>query len=183
MCTLMDSFWLTYIIFKLKQYTGVIFHESGERWKIWRKTDLLFGKWHDKFGKFSRAHLKVSKLGFWWDTFVHGRKCMNIKYSGELCVMTMNNDTKFVEEMNCHFKTDMRNLTNLTETLKSLKKLLFNGLLWPKYMTLELKKGKRSYLWCHWRLMQNLKENWPVLSRMTWVIWQIFTDWKIAISF
>ena len=43
--------------------------------------------------------------------------------------MTMNNDTKFVEEMNCHFKTDMRNLTNLTETLKSLKKLLFNGLL------------------------------------------------------
>ena len=146
MCTLMDSFWLTYIIFKLKQYTGVIFHESGERFKIWKKTDLLFGKWHDKFGKFSRAHLKVSRLGFRWDTFVHSRKCMSIKFSDELFVMTMKNDTKFVEEMNCHFKTDMRNLTNLTETLKMLKKLLFNGLLWPKYITLELKKGKRSYL-------------------------------------
>ena len=27
-------------------------------------------KWHDEFGKFSPAHLKVSKLGLWWDPLI-----------------------------------------------------------------------------------------------------------------
>ena len=33
-----------------------IFHETEESCKIWRKTDLLFGKWHQEFGKFSSEH-------------------------------------------------------------------------------------------------------------------------------
>ena len=37
---------------------------------------------------------------------------MSLKFTGELCVMTMKNDAKFEEELTCHFKTDMRNLTN-----------------------------------------------------------------------
>ena len=49
------------------------------------------------------------------------------------------------------------------------------GCFWPKYIMFELKKVQRSYVWWHWRLMQNLKENWLVLSKMTWRIWQIFT--------
>ena len=48
------------------------------------------------------------------------------------------------------------------------------GCFWPKYIMFELKKVQRSYVWWHWRLMQNLKENWLVLSKMTWRIWQIF---------
>ena len=47
------------------------------------------------------------------------------------------------------------------------------GCFWPKYITFELKKLERSYVWWHWKLMQNLKENWLVLSKMTWKIWQI----------
>ena len=35
------------------------------------------------------------------------------------------------------------------------------------------KKVPRSYVRLHWRLMQNLKENWLVLSKMTWRILQI----------
>ena len=34
------------------------------------------------------------------------------------------------------------------------------------------KKVKMSYVWWHWRLMQNLKEKWFVLSKMTWGICQ-----------
>ena len=37
---------------------------------------------------------------------------------------------------------------------------------WPKHT--------KIYIWWHWRLMQNLKENWFVLSKMTWRICQIF---------
>ena len=31
-----------------------------------------------------------------------------------------------------------------------------------------------SYVWLHWRLMQNLKENWLVGSKMTWRVWENF---------
>ena len=38
---------------------------------------------------------------------------MTLKFTEELCVMTMKNNAKFEEELTCHFKIDMRNLTNL----------------------------------------------------------------------
>ena len=32
---------------------------------------------------------------------------MSFKFTVELCVMTMRNDTKIEEELTCHFKIDM----------------------------------------------------------------------------
>ena len=104
--TLMCSFWAKYILFELKRYRGVIFHDTEEWCKIWRKIDLWFGKWHEEFGKFSPEHLKMSKLGLWWDSFVYSRKCMSLKFTEELCVMTMKNYTKIEEEMTCRFKIE-----------------------------------------------------------------------------
>ena len=49
---LMDSFWAKYILFELKKYRGVIFHETEEGYKIWRGIDLLFQNWHKEFDKF-----------------------------------------------------------------------------------------------------------------------------------
>ena len=48
------------------------------------------------------------------------------------------------------------------------------GCFWSKYIMFELKKVHRSYVWLHWRLMQNLKEKWLVLLKITWRIWQVF---------
>ena len=45
--------------------------------------------------------------------------------------MTMKNDAQFEKELNCHFKTDMRNLTNFDPNTPKFKKI---GLLWPKYV-------------------------------------------------
>ena len=36
---------------------------------------------------------------------------MSLKFTGELCVMTMKNDAKFEQELTGQFKIDMRNLT------------------------------------------------------------------------
>ena len=105
-----------------KKYRGVLFHDTRVWCKIWRKTDLWFGKWHEEYGKFSPEHLKVSKLGFWWDPLIQSRKGMSLKSTEELCVMTMKNDAKFEEELTCQFKIDMRNLTNFDlSTRKSQK--------------------------------------------------------------
>ena len=48
-CTLMSSFWSKYIMFKLKKYRGVVFDDTEDWCKIWRKTGLCFLKWHEEF--------------------------------------------------------------------------------------------------------------------------------------
>ena len=97
-----------------------------------------------------------------------------VKFLGKLFVMAMKKDAKLEEELTCSLKIDMRNLTNLTRALESLKYLHFNGLFLIKVYNVCAKEVQRSYIWWHWRLMQNLKENWFVLSKMSWRIWQVF---------
>ena len=57
-----------------------------------------------------------------WDSFTQRRKCMSLKLAEELCVMAMNNDAKLEEELICHFKIDMRNLTNFDQSTQKSKK-------------------------------------------------------------
>ena len=79
-CTFIVSFCAKYITFDQKgteELSYITLKNEKEEWcKIWRKTDLWFAKWHENFGKFSPEHLKVSKLGLWWDHFVQSRKYM-----------------------------------------------------------------------------------------------------------
>ena len=57
--TLMGCFWPIYVMFDLKKYRGVIFHDTRVWCKIWRKTDLLFRKWHWGIWQiFTRALIK-----------------------------------------------------------------------------------------------------------------------------
>ena len=41
---------------------GVIFNDTQDSSKIWRKTDLCFLKWHREFGKFSFTGWKIAIL-------------------------------------------------------------------------------------------------------------------------
>ena len=49
---LMSSFRAKYILFELKKYRGIIFHETEEGYEIWRGIDLLFQNWCKEFDKF-----------------------------------------------------------------------------------------------------------------------------------
>ena len=84
-CTFICSYCAKYLMFDLKKYRGVIFHDAEEWCKIWRNTDL-WKKWQE-YGKFSPEHLKVSKLGLWWDPLIQNKKRMSLKSTEELCVM------------------------------------------------------------------------------------------------
>ena len=86
---------------------------------------LTYGlkKRHDKLGKFSPDHLEVSNLGLWWDPFVQSRKDVTLKFTEELCVMTMKKNAKFDKELTSHFKADMRNLTNFDSSTQKSKKI------------------------------------------------------------
>ena len=48
---------------------------------------------------------------------------MTLKFTEELCVMAMKNNAKFKEELTCHFKTDMRNLTNFDSSSQKSKRI------------------------------------------------------------
>ena len=86
-------------------------------------TGLWCGKWHEEYGKFSPEHLEVSKLVFWWNPLILSWKSMNLKSKEELSVMTMKNDAKFEEELTCHFKVDMKNLTNFDPITRKSNKI------------------------------------------------------------
>ena len=81
--TLIGPFCAKYTTFHLKKYRRVIFHDTEESCKIWRKMDLWSGN-YEEFGKFSSEHLKVSKLLFSWDHFAQSIKCMSYKRTEEL---------------------------------------------------------------------------------------------------
>ena len=48
---------------------------------------------------------------------------MSLKFTWELCVMTMKNDAKFGEELICQFKIDIRNLTHFNPSTRKSQKL------------------------------------------------------------
>ena len=47
--------------------------------------------------------------------FLSSILCLSQKGTEELCVITLNNDAKFEQELTCAFKNDMRNLANFTK--------------------------------------------------------------------
>ena len=68
------------------QYRGAILHDTGEWCKIWRNTDLWFGKWHEEFVKFLAEYLKVSKIGTLLGSFFPKKKIYELKiYRGVFC--------------------------------------------------------------------------------------------------
>ena len=92
------------------RHAKACFHDTEGWCKIWKKTNLRFGKWHEEYGKFPSEHLKVSKLRF--DGILLSKKK---KYELKIHRGVMSHDN---EEW-CKiwrgidfFKNDMRNLTN-----------------------------------------------------------------------
>ena len=161
-CTLMGSSWSKYAMFELKDYGEVMFDDTEDWCKIWRKNDLCFPKWHEKFGKFLPEYLKNLKTGSLMGSFFQSRKCMSLKFTEELCVIKMKNDVKLQEGLTCRFKLTWGISWILTQPLKSFKNLHFNGLLLNKIYNVWAKQLQRSYVSWQWRVMQNLTK------KLTW---------------
>ena len=48
---------------------------------------------------------------------------MTLKFAEELRVMAMKNNAKFEEKLTCHFKTNIRNLTNFDSSTQKSNKI------------------------------------------------------------
>ena len=109
-------------------------------------------------------------MELWWGTFIQSRKCMSLKFTDKFCVMTMKNDAKFWRGIDWSVQNLHKEFDEVwPEHLKISKIYTLMGFFWTKYM-FELKKVYGSYVWWHWILIQHLKENLLVLSKLTWGI-------------
>ena len=125
---LMCSFWAKYILFELKKYRGVIFHETEEGYKIWRGINLLFQNWRKEFDKFWPEHSKVSKnftlIVSFWAKYIF----FELKTTEKLSFMTLKSDAKFEEKLTCGLENDMKNMANFHRSTWKSQHLDFNGI-------------------------------------------------------
>ena len=54
--TFMGYLWAKNILFELKNYTGVIFHETERGYNVWRGINLSSQNWHKKSDNFWPEH-------------------------------------------------------------------------------------------------------------------------------
>ena len=171
----MGYFCPKYMRFELKKYKRAIFHDTKQWCKIWINLDLL-----------------VSKMawGIGW-TFIRAKSLKNCALMGSFCpkhIMFQSanfrgimchdtqGDVKFEGKLTCGLKNDIRNLVNFHASSRKSENLHFDQILLSKaYKYLDEKIQKSYVLWC-WRVMQSVNKNWPVVSKMTWGIWRIFTQ-------
>ena len=137
-CTLMGCFWPKYIMLELRKYRGVMFNGTQYWYKVWRKTDLSFQKWHEEYGKFLPESLKVGTL---MTSF-----CLKLKIF----------EVKICREVTCHENEEWcKNRRGIDlpvqnwheefdkfwpEHLKISKICTLMGFFWTKYIMFELKK-------------------------------------------
>ena len=138
-CTFIGSYCANYLKFGLKKYRGIIFHDNEEWSKIWRKTDLWFGKWTEEYGKFSPECLKVSKLGVWWAPLIQNRKIMSLKFTKESwqwrMIQNLERNRLVVSKLTWgidEFWPEHLKVSNIFTSMCSI---------WAKYILLQLKKG------------------------------------------
>ena len=156
-CTLMGFSWLKYIIFELKKYRVVMHHYTVDWCKLWKKNDLRFHKWREKFGIFYRStqNLNIITLR---DFFVQGRSCWAKKLQRSY-VMTLKGDAIFKDKLAGGLKNDIRNFFNFHRNSWKFENEHFQGLLsWIAYKV-SVKIVQNSYLSWNWEVIQTLKKN------------------------
>ena len=143
-------------MFDRKKNRGIIIHDIEGWCKIWRKTGLSFGKWHEEYGKLSPEQFKVSKLGYWCDPLTQSRKTVTLKPTEELYVVTIKNEAKFEEELTSCFKIGLMNLIKFDPSTRKSQNVHFNGLLLRKLYIAWAKKELINNLSWNWRGIKNL---------------------------
>ena len=67
----------------------------------------------------------------------------------------------------CGFKNGMRNWVNFHWSTQKSEKLYIDGLFLSRANNVSVRKFQRNYVSWHWKVMQNLKENWHVAWKIT----------------
>ena len=106
------------------------------------------------------SHFRLLKWNFTW-------------YFDRLLLLKV---SKFEEKLTCGLENDMRNIANFHQSTRKSQNWNFHGILLSKVENVWAKNLQKSYVLWQWSMMQNLKRNWLVASKLTWGIWRILTQ-------
>ena len=151
--------------YELKIHRGVICHENEEWHKILRGIDLSFQSWHEEIWQILTWVLESLKKSHFnglllIKAYIFCAKKVQRIYLSWNWIRIQN------LERNRLFVSKLAYWQILTWALESLKNLHFNGLLLSKVCFVSAKKVQRSYLAWNWRVIQNLKRNRLVVSKL-----------------
>ena len=131
-CTFICSYCAKYLIFDLKKFRGVIFHDTEGWCKVWKMT---WGIWQS----FTRA-LESLKIGTWMGSFYPKQKMHELKiYRGVMC---HDNDEwcKIWRGIDLSFQNWHEEVNKFwPEHLKNSKIFIFMCSFWAKFILFELK--------------------------------------------
>ena len=164
--TLMGCFWKDYIVLELKNYRGVMFICTQDFYKVWRKTGL----------RFQKLTWGVWQIFAWkspnWDLCLQNAILLSkVENVWALQGSYVSSQWRVMQKLKRNWLVSSKLTWGiwqiLTWALKNLKNLHFNGLLLNKVYNFWAKKSIREFCLMALNLMQHLKENWLMLSKMT----------------
>ena len=154
------------LLSKAYKYRRVMFHDNEEWSKVWRKTDSCF-----------QNDMKTL-VNFHPNT----QKSKNFTLMGYFCSKDMRFQLKKYKELIFHDTEQWRKIwinpdfvvSKMTWGIRwtfiralKAKKLYIDRLFLSKAYNVSARKFERNYVPWHWRVIQNLKENWDVAWKMT----------------
>ena len=166
---LMGSFSAKDILFGLKKYRGVIFHESEEGHKIRRGIDLPLQSWHKEFDKCWPEQSKVS-INFLFNELLLSKVYIVWAKKVERSYLSWHWATMQNLKKNWLFDWKMTWVIwkTFTRVLESVKIGTFDGILLPKVENVWPYNLQRNYVSWQWTMIQKLKSNWLVALKLTW---------------
>ena len=140
-CILMGSYWAKYILFELEKNRWIIFHETEERYIIWRGIDLPFQNWHKKFDKFWPEHWKVSKMFILMGSFWAKYRFFELKNYRGIIFHETEERYKISRRIDLSFQNWYKEFDKIwPEQSKVSKIFILMSSFWAKYSFSELKK-------------------------------------------
>ena len=95
--------------------------------------------------------------------------------STELCLIALKIGTNLKENWLVFPKIDMSNLANFHQSTWKSPNWNLDGILLLKVKNVWARNLQGRFVSRHWRMIQNLKRNRLVSSKLTWGIWRILT--------
>ena len=171
-CTLIGYFCAKCITFDLKKYIGFIFHDTEEWCKIWLVVwKMTWGIWQI----FTKA-VESLKIGALMRSFIPNQKMHELKIYRRVICHDNEEWWKMWRGIYLSFQKSHEELDKFSPRhSKVSKKFHFNRLFLSKAWIVWAENVQKSYRLWHWRVMQNFEKSWCVVSKLTRVIWQIFT--------
>ena len=134
---------------------------------------LWFQKWYEELCEHRLEHSKVWKVVHWWAFFVK-----NIMYVSAR-PFQRNYVSRHWRKLIHDLRNDIRYLVNFHASSRKSRNLYFDEFLLSKvYKDLD-ENVQRSYVSWHWRVMQSLKKNRFVISKMIRIWWILIRALKI----